>query len=134
MLRYLFEDIWFSLKSILTINLNHSNRIRNEHVMAKIRKLVETKKQGTTCTGTPLTCTGTCVRILPRMWAFLHFFHIFLPNSTLYLSYTSKPHQIHLIISILLNSSLLPIFLQNFSMNLSQNHSNMGYDPYSNQI
>ena len=30
------------LKSILRSNLNHSNRIRNEEVMAKIRKLIET--------------------------------------------------------------------------------------------
>ena len=103
--RWLFLYVWFSLKSILISHLNHSNRIRNEQVMAKIRKLVETGKQSTTCTGTPLPYIGTCARILPRMWAFLHFFHIFLPNSTLYLFYTSKPHQIHLIISILLNSS-----------------------------
>ena len=34
----------FSLKSILIGHLNHSNRIRNEQVMAKIRKLVETGK------------------------------------------------------------------------------------------
>ena len=34
----------FSLKSILRSHLNHSNRIRKEQVMAKIRKLVETGK------------------------------------------------------------------------------------------
>ena len=45
MLRYLFEDIWFSLKSILIIHLNHSNQIRNEQFMAKIRTLVK-KEQG----------------------------------------------------------------------------------------
>ena len=33
--------VWFSLKSILIRHLNHSNRIRNEQVMAKIQKLVE---------------------------------------------------------------------------------------------
>ena len=32
----------FPLKSILRSHLNHSNRIRNEQVMAKIPKLVET--------------------------------------------------------------------------------------------
>ena len=36
--------VWFSLNSILIGHLNHSNRIRNEQVMAKIRKLVETGK------------------------------------------------------------------------------------------
>ena len=51
MLRYLFEDVWFYLKSILTRNLNHSNRIRNEQVMAKIQKLVEIEKQNTYGTG-----------------------------------------------------------------------------------
>ena len=34
--------VWFSLKSILIGHLNHPNRIRNEQVMAKIQKLVET--------------------------------------------------------------------------------------------
>ena len=34
--------VLFSLKSILRNHLNHSNRIRNEEVMAKIQKLVET--------------------------------------------------------------------------------------------
>ena len=34
-------DVWFSLKSSLIIHLNHSNRIRNEQVLAKIRKLVK---------------------------------------------------------------------------------------------
>ena len=98
-------DVWFSLKSILIIHLNHLNRIRNEQVMAKIRKLVETEKQNTTCTGTALTCTGTGARILPRMWAFLHFFHILLPKSSQYSIYTLKPLQIHLEISIILKSS-----------------------------
>ena len=67
--------------------------------------LIKTEKQGTTCNGSPLTYTGTCVRIFPRMWAFLHFFPIFLSNSTLYSINTSKPFQIHPITSILLNSS-----------------------------
>ena len=33
--------VWFSLKSSLIIHLSHSNRIRNEQVMAKIRTLVK---------------------------------------------------------------------------------------------
>ena len=44
-----FDDayflILFSLNSILRSHLNHSNRIRNEEVMAKIQKLVKTGKQ-----------------------------------------------------------------------------------------
>ena len=47
-LRSEFDDsyflILFSLNSILRSHLNHSNRIRNEEVIAKIRKLVETGK------------------------------------------------------------------------------------------
>ena len=38
-------DVWFSLKSSLIRNLNHSNQIRNEHVMSKIRTLVK-REQG----------------------------------------------------------------------------------------
>ena len=33
--------VLFSLKSTLISHLNHSNRIRNEQVMAKLQKLVE---------------------------------------------------------------------------------------------
>ena len=36
--------VLFSLKSSLIGHLNNSNRIRNEQVMAKIRKLVKTGK------------------------------------------------------------------------------------------
>ena len=36
--------VWFSLKSMLIGHLNHSNRIINEKVMAKIQKLVEIGK------------------------------------------------------------------------------------------
>ena len=39
-----YNIVWFSLKSILRSHLNHSKRIINEQVMAKIRKLVETGK------------------------------------------------------------------------------------------
>ena len=37
-----YSLILFPLNSILRSHLNHSNRIRNEQVMAKIPKLVET--------------------------------------------------------------------------------------------
>ena len=103
--RYLFHYVWFSLKSILTKNLNHSNWIRNEQVMTKIRTLVKIEKQNTTCTGTALTYIGTGSRNLPRMWVFLPFFHMLIPKSTQYSIYTSIPLQNHLVISILLKSS-----------------------------
>ena len=72
-------DGWFSLKSLLTRNFNHSNRIINEQVIAKVRTLVETEKHNTTCTGTALTCTGTGLRNLPRNGKFHHFSCTFLP-------------------------------------------------------
>ena len=118
-------DVCFSLKSSLLIHLNHSNRIRNEEVMAKRRKLVKIE-QGVlhlfrTCTGTGLIlegctgtgprCTGTGLPKMPRMCVFLPFFHIFLPNSTLYSLYTSKPFLIHLVISFLLKSSFTTYLL-----------------------
>ena len=114
--------MWFSLKSILSRNFNHSNRIRNEQVMVKIRTLVKIEKQNTTCTGTALTCTstgsvlegctGTGPKVyryrspkMPRMCVFLPFFHMLIPKSTQYSIYTSNPLQIHLIISFLLKLS-----------------------------
>ena len=102
--------------------------------MAKIRTLVKTEKHNTTCTGIALTYTGTTPRILPRMWVFLHFFHRLLPKSTQYSIYTSKPLQIHLEISILLNSSFITYLSSKLFMNYSQNKSIMGHNPYINQI
>ena len=112
-------DFWFSLKASLIIHLNHSNRIRNEKVMAKIRTLVKTEQgvphlfrtcTGTGsilegCTGTGLWCTGTGHRKMPRMCVFLPFFHMLIPKSTQYSINTSKPLQIHLVISFLLKLS-----------------------------
>ena len=44
---------FFSLKSIVTSNLNHSNRIRNEQVRAKILTLFQNRALGIgTGTGT----------------------------------------------------------------------------------
>ena len=102
--------------------------------MAKILTLVKIEKQNTTCTGTTLTCTGTAPRILPRMWVFIYFFHRFLPKSTQYSIYTSKPLQFHLVISILLNSSFITYLSSKLFMNYSQNKSIMGHNPYINQI
>ena len=102
--------------------------------MAKRQTQVKIEKQNTTCTGTALTCTGIAPRILPRMWVFLHFFHRLLPKSTQYSIYTSKHLQIHLEISILLNSSFITYLSSKLLMNYSQNKSIMGHNPYINQI
>ena len=101
------DYFWSSLTSILIGHLNHSNQIRNEKVMAKIRKLVITG-----CTGTPLMCTGTHwpkmtrtqsipvhvqsvpVHITlnyPECVFFIHFSILFHPNQL----YTSNTHQNH---------------------------------------
>ena len=79
-----FRMFGFSLKSSLISNLNHSNRIRNDQVMVKIRTLVKTEHQwqNTFGTGTALFDTGTTPRIFPRMVVFLPIFHILLPKST----------------------------------------------------
>ena len=126
-LRYLFEDVWFSLKSILTRNLNHSNRIRNEQVMAKLRKLVETEKQGTTCTGTPLTCTGTymCSNFAHNV-GFYALFPYFSTqfNSILILHLKTIPNSSWNLFSIQFIFQL-HIFLQNSFINSSKDHSNM---------
>ena len=61
------------------------------------------------------------------------FFHIFLPNSTLYFIHTSKPLQIHLEISILLNSSFITYVSSKTFPELFPNNSNMGYNPYTTQ-
>ena len=68
------------------------------------------------------------------MWVFLHFFHRLLPKSTQYSIYTSKPLQIHLEISILLNSSFITYISSKLFMDYSQNKSIMGHNPYINQI
>ena len=104
-------------------HFNHSNRIRNEQVMAKIQKLVETGKaeQGVpvhhcSCTGTLLLLVGvyryTNVHVPVHLLKFaqnVYFlppFPIFLiPNSIPYFIYTSKPFHIHFITSFLFNSS-----------------------------
>ena len=112
-------DVGFSLKSNLIIHLNHSNRIINEQGMAKIRTMVKTKQgvphlfrtcTGTGsilegCTGSGSRCTGTGHRKMTRMCVFLPFFHMLIPKSTQYSINTSKPLQIHLVISFLLKLS-----------------------------
>ena len=89
--------------------------------------------QNTKCTGTYSKCTSTSIRKVPRMCVFHPFFHILIPNQL----YTSNTHQNHfkfplesLFYSIHLS---FLIFFQNLSINFSQIHSNMGYDPSSNQ-
>ena len=69
------------MKSILISNLNHSNRIRNEQVMFKIRQMVEIGKQS-------ISCTETAPPKMSRMWAFLHFFPYFS------IQFFIKPHNL----------------------------------------
>ena len=78
----LFRDVWFSLKSSLTSNLNHSNQIRNDQVMAKIQTLVQNKALGTGTSGQNTYGSGTTPRNFPEKVDFLSFFHILLPKST----------------------------------------------------
>ena len=110
---------FFSLKSNLPSNLNHSIWTRNDHVMTKTLTLVQNRTLGTgtdfsvllpvdqnTCgTGTTLFGTNTKPRKCPKMMVFLPFFHIFPPKPTQYSIHTSKPLHIHLVTSILLKSS-----------------------------
>ena len=58
------------------------------------------------CTGTCSKCTGTLHRKVPKMCVFSHFSCTFIHGSLLYFLHTSKTFQYH---------------------------SNMGYDPYTNQ-
>ena len=82
------------------------------------RYMLAQNDQNLTCTGTCSRCTGTCSRCtgtchpkMPRMCVFVPFFHILLPNSTLYFIHTSKPFHIHLVISFLLKSSFTSYLL-----------------------
>ena len=146
--------VWFSLNSILIGHLNHSNRIRNEQVMAKIRNWSKQENQNRlyryksnlyryklakndqnrSCTGTSSNCTSTSLRKVPRMCVF----PIFHALSSMDHSYTSYTHQNHskLTLESLLYSNHLSIliFLPNSFMNHFKNHSNMGDNPYTNQI
>ena len=98
------------------------------------RYMLAKNDQNTRCTGTCSRCTGTCHPKMPRLCVFVPFFHIFLPKSTLYIKYTSKPLQIQLMISFLLNLSFNTYPSSKHFMIFSQNNSNMGYNPYTYQI
>ena len=89
--------------------------------------------QNPKCTGTGSRCTGTGHLKMPRMCVFVTFFHILILKSTLHFKHTSKPFQIHFVIYFYSNLLPILIFFQNPSINFSQYHSNMGYDPYTNQ-
>ena len=66
---------------------------------------------------------------------FLPFFSLFLiPNSISYFIYTSKPFHIHFVTSFLFNSSSNTYLYFKIYHELLSNNSNMGYDPYTNQI
>ena len=149
------DYVWFYLKSILIGHLNHSNRIRNEQIMAKIRKLVRTGKaeQGVPvhslmCTGThwpkmtrtqsvPVQVQSVPVQVSEKCLkcVFSPIFHaLFHPKPNLYFIYTSKSFQIHLVSSVILKSSFNGYLSSKFFHEFLQNHSNMGYDPYTNQV
>ena len=61
--------------------------------------------QNRSCTGTSSKCTGTSHPRMPRMCVLVQIFHILILKSILHFKHTSKPFQIHLGISFLLNSS-----------------------------
>ena len=85
------------------------------------------------CTGTSSGCTGTGHQKMPRMCIFLPFLHVLIRKSTQCSINTSRPLQFISKSIFLLKSSSLRIFPQKSSMNFSQNNSNMGHNPYTNQ-
>ena len=114
----------------------------NGQVIAKILTLVQNRTLGTsTCTsghntygtGTTLFGTSNTPRNRLEMVIFLPFFHIFPPKPTQSSIHTSKPLHIHLVTSILLKSSFNTYLSSKPFMNYSQNNSNMGHNPYTNQ-
>ena len=114
----LIKYVWFSLKSILIGHLNHSNRIRNEQVLAKIRKAGRNRKTRTGCTGTswpkmtrtqivPVQAQIVPVQVpekCPECVISPIFHALFHPKPNLYFIYTSKSIPIHLVTSIILKS------------------------------
>ena len=116
------KKVLFSLKSSLRSHLNHSNRIRNEQVMAKLRKLVEI---GNRVAVVPVELSRTWpkmtrtevlpvqVQLLPvgvpekcPEFVISPIFHaLFHPKPNLYFKHTSKSFHMSLVISFLLNSS-----------------------------
>ena len=85
-------------------------KLGNEHQVYRYtpnvyRYTLVKNDQNPKCTGTGSKCTGTGDPKMPRMCIFVPYFHILLPKSTPYFIHTSKPFQIHLVTSIILNSS-----------------------------
>ena len=118
-------------------------------------KTCQNRKSRTGCTGTPLTCTGT---LWPKMTRTQSvpvqvqsvpvqvsekcpecvfspiFMHFSIPNQ-IYTSYTLQNHFKFILYPQLYSNHLsMDIFLPNSFMNHFKNHSNMGYNPYTNQI
>ena len=95
-------------------------------------KLVK-NDQNQSCTGTSSTCTGTSLRKVPRMCVF-PIFHALSSMDHSYTSYTHQNHSKFTLESLFYSIPLsLLVFFQNLSINLSQYHSNMGYQPYTHQ-
>ena len=113
--------------------LEKQNRVYR-YTLNVYRYTLAKNDQKTKCTGTCSKCTGTNHQKLPRMCVFHPFFHILIPNQL----YTSNTHQDHskIILESLFYSIPLSIsyISSNFFHEFHQNHSNMGYDPYTNQI
>ena len=65
---------------------------------------------------------------------FSHIFPYFSTPSTLHFKHTSKPFHISLITSLLLNSSFIAYLISKIHHELLSTHSNMGNNPYINQI
>ena len=86
------------------------------------------------CTGTLLFMYRYTFRNLPRLCIFSLFSILLIPNSILYFIYTSKPFHIHFVTSFLFNSSFNTYLYFKIYHELLSNNSNMGYDPYTNQI
>ena len=126
--------VLFFLKSILTSHLNHSSRIRNDQVMAKLLKMVQNK-------------------MTEHLWYRYHFvWYRYHPSkmprnggfSPIFPYFSTQTNSI---INIHIKTTLYPscnlcstqfifqilILLQKPFMNYSQNNSNMGHNPYTNQ-
>ena len=110
------------------------------------------RKNRTGCTGTCLTCTGTCSVLegctgtcsrctstfppkMPRMCIFLPFFHIFDTqfNPILYKHVKTTPNSSYNLISTQFIIQYIS-FIKTFHDVFCQNNSNMGHNPYINQI
>ena len=97
------------------------------------RYMLAQNDKNLTCSSTCSRCTGTCHQKIPKMCFFLPFFHIFLPNSTLYFIHTSKPLQFILKSLFLFKLSFITYHYSKIFHEFPPNNSNMGHNPYTNK-